>query len=117
MGLAEFADMMKGQIVMPAELMTDGKDPDLYENFSAVAQKIGVYTAYDYADILEHLVKRWDLTELDGLSEDGEKDRDYVCKLAPRMRKLADRVANKKKKATADPVPTRSFNWIYGRSV
>lgn len=115
--LAEFVDVMKGQIVMPAELMTDGVDHDLYDNFSAVAQKIGVYTAFDYADILDHLVKTWNLEELDGLSSDGEKDRDYICKLGSRFRKLATRAANKAKKATDDPVPTRSFNWIYGRSV
>jgi len=115
--LMEFADMMKGMIVMPAELMTDGKDPDLYDNFSAVAQRLGVYTAFDYSDILEHLVKRWNLDELDGLNSDGEKDRDYLCKLAPRMRKLATWQANKTKKATDDVVPTKSFNWIYGRKV
>lgn len=115
--LAVFSDMMKGQIVMPAELMSDGHDPDLYENFSVVAQRIGVYTAFDYADIIEHLVKRWDLTELDGLSSDGEKDRDYICKLPDRFRMLATRAANKAKRATQDPVPAKSFNWIHGRKV
>lgn len=115
--LAVFADMMKGQIVMPAELMTDGQDSDLYENFSAVAQKLEVYTAIDYADIIEHLVKHWKLEDLDGLSSDGEKDREYLCKLAPRFRKLANRAMNKVRKATEDEIPTRSFNWIHGRSV
>merc|ERR1712232_1435785 len=57
-----FGDMMRSQIVMPAECMSDG-DPNknLYEDFSEVAQRIGVYTAFDYADIIEHLIKRWDL--------------------------------------------------------
>lgn len=113
--LAVFGDMMRGQIVMPAELMTDGKDPDLYENFSNVAQRLGVYTAIDYADIIEHLVKTWDLENLEGLDSNGEKERDYLCKLPNRYRKLAERSMNKKKKATEDEVPMKTFNWIYGR--
>lgn len=115
-GLLEvFGDMMRGQIVMPAELMTDGKDEKLYENFSNVAQRLGVYTALDYAEIIDHLVKTWDLENLEGLSSSGEKERDYLCKLPTRYRKLAERSMNKKKKITEDEVPAQSFNWIYGR--
>lgn len=113
--ISVFADMMRGQIVMPAELMTDGKDPDLYENFSNVAQRLGVYTAIDYAEIIGHLVKTWDLENLEGLSSEAEKDREYLCKLPERYMKLAQRSMNKKKKVTEDEVPTKSFNWIYGR--
>mmetsp|Transcript_5348 Transcript_5348/g.7866 ORF Transcript_5348/g.7866 Transcript_5348/m.7866 type:complete len:412 (-) Transcript_5348:317-1552(-) len=110
-----FGDMMRGQIVMPAELMTDGLDKDLYENFSNVAQRLGVYTALDYAEIMEHLVKTWDLEHLEGLSSEAEKEREYLCKLPGRYRKLAERSMNKKKKATEDEIPLKSFNWIYGR--
>jgi len=115
--LAVFSDMMRGQIVMPAELMTDGKDAALYENFSAVAQRLGVYTAIDYAEIIQHLVKRWDLENITGLKGDAEKDRDYLCKLPGRYKKLATRSMNKAKKITEDEVPTMTFNWIYGREV
>lgn len=106
---------MRGQIVMPAELMTDGKDPDLYENFSNVAQRLGVYTAIDYAEIINHLVRTWDLENIEGLSSEGEKERDYLCRLPTRYMKLAERSMNKKKKATDDVIATQSFNWIYGR--
>lgn len=115
-GLLEvFGDMMREQIVMPAALMTDGKDAELYENFSNVAQRLGVYTAIDYAEIIEHLVKTWDLENLDGLSSAGEKEREYLCKLPKRYTKLAERSMNKKKKATDDEPELKSFNWIYGR--
>lgn len=110
-----FGDMMRGQIVMPAEQMTDGKDEKLYENFSNVAQRLGVYTAIDYADIIDHLVKTWDLEHIEGLSAEAEKEREYLCKLPKRYRKLAERSMNKKKKATEDEEPLQSFNWIYGR--
>lgn len=111
-----FGDMMRGQIAMPAEHMTDGINPSLYNDFSDVAQRIGVYTAIDYADIIEHLVKRWDLPNIEGLSSVAEKERDYICKLPERYRKLAERSMNKKAKATEDsPPPAKAFSWIGGR--
>jgi len=114
-GLLEvFGDMMRGQITMPAETMTDGIDSGLYDNFSTVAQRLGVYTAIDYADIIEHLVKTWDLEHMEGLNASGEKERDYLCKLPSRYRKLAERSMNKKKKDNDVPL-LKSFSWIHGR--
>lgn len=116
--LSVFGEMMRGQIVMPAVEMTDGVNPNLYGDFSEVAQRLGVYTAIDYADIIEHLVKRWDLENLEGLKGETEKEREYLCRLPDRYRKLAERSMNKKKKATEDVVPTQAaFSWIHGRTV
>lgn len=50
--MISFSEMMKAQIIMPAELMTDPINPNLFDDFSRVAQKIGVYTAVDYAHII-----------------------------------------------------------------
>ena len=111
-----FGDMMRGQIAMPAELMTDGVNENLYEDFSEVAQRLGVYTALDYADIIGHLVKRWDLENIEGLSPEAEKERDYICRLPTRYRKLAERSMQKKKQVNEEVKP-RSFSWIHGRSV
>lgn len=110
--LMEFGDMMRGQIVMPAELMTDGKDSSLYENFSTVAQRLEVYTALDYADIIEHLVDHWKIGELTGLTSEGEKEQEYICRLPKRYRKLAERSMNKKKDDIYEP---QSFGWIFDR--
>lgn len=110
--LMEFGDMMRGQIVMPAELMTDGKDTELYENFSAVAQRLGVYTAIDYAEIIQHLVDHWKLGELTGLSSEAEKEQEYICRLPQRYKKLAERSMNKKKD---DVIEQKSFSWIFNR--
>jgi len=51
-GMLTFDQMMKSQITMPAELMTDDRNPKLFDDFSRIAQKIGVYTAVDYAKII-----------------------------------------------------------------
>ena len=112
--ISVFGDMMRGQIVMPAELMTDGKDAQLYDNFSAVAQRLGVYTAIDYANIIDHLIKTWDLENITGISSESEKEREYLCRLPTRYRKLAERSMNKKKKEGEEDAP-KSFGWIYDR--
>lgn len=107
-----FEDMMRKKIAMPAHLMFDGQDRDIFEKFSTVAQRTGVYTAKDYADILEHLVKRWDVEKLVGLSSRGQQAQDYVCGLANRIRRLEDRASKIKKVSKRG-----TFSWIFNREV
>ncbi|MQL92543.1 hypothetical protein Taro_025167 [Colocasia esculenta] len=107
-----FADMMRKKISMPAHLMYDGRDDNLFEHFSAVAQRLGVYTARDYADILEFLVGRWNVESITGLSGEGKKAQDFVCTLAPRIRRLEERAQARAKQGPAIP-----FSWIYDRKV
>ncbi|KAE8663099.1 desaturase [Hibiscus syriacus] len=107
-----FADMMRKKISMPAHLMYDGQDDNLFDNFSAVAQRLGVYTARDYADILEFLVNKWKVTEITGLSAEGRKAQDYVCGLASRIRRLEERAQGRAKQAPKVP-----FSWIFDREV
>ncbi|KVI00409.1 Fatty acid desaturase, type 2 [Cynara cardunculus var. scolymus] len=107
-----FADMMRKKISMPAHLMYDGRDDDLFEHFSAVAQRLGVYTAKDYADILEFLVGRWKVADLTGLSGEGRKAQDYVCGLPPRIRRLEERAQGRAKEGPVVP-----FSWIFDRQV
>lgn len=113
--LQVFGDMMRSQIVMPAEKMTDGVNANLYNDYSEVATKLEVYTAIDYAEIIRHLVDTWDLEHLEGLSAEGEKERDYLCRLPDRYRKLAERAANKKKKITEDETP-KDFSWLLSKT-
>ncbi|KAL3641531.1 Stearoyl-[acyl-carrier-protein] 9-desaturase 7, chloroplastic [Castilleja foliolosa] len=107
-----FADMMKKKISMPAHLMYDGRDDKLFDHFSVVAQRLGVYTAKDYADILEHLVRKWKVKNLVGLSGEGQKAQDYVCRLAPKIRRVEERAQERAKQAQQI-----SFSWIYDRTV
>ncbi|GMJ08505.1 suppressor of SA insensitive 2, FATTY ACID BIOSYNTHESIS 2, lesion dwarf mimic 1 [Hibiscus trionum] len=107
-----FADMMRKKISMPAHLMYDGRDDNLFDNFSAVAQRLGVYTARDYADILEFLVNKWNVREITGLSAEGRKAQDYVCGLPPRIRRLEERAQGRAKQGPKVP-----FSWIFDREV
>ena len=107
-----FKDILHGQVVMPAQLMDDGVDPDLFGSFSVVAQRLGVYTTVHYAQIVGHLVETWDVGNLKGLSGDAAEAQDYLCNLAPRYLKLAERHESRQ-----PSVSPRQFSWIFNRSV
>lgn len=115
-----FADMMRKQVVMPAHLMTDfeheGKNDgrNLFADFSEVAQKLEVYTAYDYADIMEHLIKRWAIADRTGLTGEAAKEQEYLVALPGRVRKLSERMYARRRKAA---VNEGKFSWIYDRPV
>ncbi len=88
-----FEQMMRKQITMPAVLMQKGsKNPNLFADFSAITQKIGVYTTWDYASIIEHLVALWKIESLTGLKDGTQKAQDYLCTLANRYKKIAERM-------------------------
>ncbi|KAL3698730.1 hypothetical protein R1sor_012806 [Riccia sorocarpa] len=108
-----FGDMMRKKVAMPAHLMYDGVDRNLFGNFAMVAQRTGTYTARDYADILEHLVKRWNVAKVEGLSAEGRQAQEFVCKLAPRIRKIDERAQLKPNTSPR----TGPFSWVFNREV
>ena len=88
-----FNKVMRQQIVMPA-LMIDNPDgsTNLYTQFAAITQKIGVYTTWDYASIIEHLVSLWKIEHLTGLKDGAAKAQEYLCGLANRYKRIAERM-------------------------
>ncbi len=91
--LAAFDKMMRKQITMPAVLMDQGgSNPNLFIEFSAITQKIGVYTTWDYASIIEHLVSLWKIESLTGLKDGAAKAQDYLSTLANRYKRIAERM-------------------------
>uniref|UniRef100_A0A1J3DJ54 Acyl-[acyl-carrier-protein] desaturase n=1 Tax=Noccaea caerulescens TaxID=107243 RepID=A0A1J3DJ54_NOCCA len=113
--ISAVADMMRKKITMPAHLMTDGRDPMLFEHFSAVAQRLGVYTAEDYADILEFLVGRWRLEKMEGLTAEGQRAQEFVCGLAQRIRRLQERADERAKKVKKSHEV--GFSWIFDKQI
>jgi len=91
--LKSFDQMMRKQIAMPAVLMADGaKNQNIFNDFSAITQKIGVYTTWDYANIIDHLVTLWKIETLSGLKDGASKAQDYLCNLSARYKKIAERM-------------------------
>jgi len=91
--LKSFEHMMRKQIVMPAILMSEGaRNPNIFNDFSAITQKIGVYTTWDYANIIDHLVSLWKIEHLTGLKDGASKAQEYLCTLAARYKRIAERM-------------------------
>jgi acyl-[acyl-carrier-protein] desaturase len=101
-----FSDMMKQKIVMPAHFLRESgqKISDAFEHFSDSAQRIGVYTAADYVDIMQKLIEKWEIDKLVDLSDEAEKARDYLMKLPARMTRVSERLV----------IPSEShlFKWV-----
>jgi acyl-[acyl-carrier-protein] desaturase len=109
--VCSFASMMRQKIVMPARLMSDGTDRDLFSQFAVVAQRSGVYTILDYADNIGHLVDYWGIAALKGLSAEGRKAQDYLCGLTGHFLKKAD-----KTRELVEVLPREPFSWIFERT-
>ena len=107
--ILSFAKMMKLKVTMPANMMTDGNDKNLFTKFSNVAQRIEVYTVKDYASIIKNLVEGWDIPSLKGLSDVAAKAQDYLCNLSEKYLAVANRLSFAGE--------AEKFSWIYDRKV
>lgn len=100
-----FEDMMRQKIAMPSQYLRQlGEEVGIFSNFSDAAQRLGVYTSYDYTDILKSLIEEWEIEGVRGLKENGEKARDYIMALPDRLNRIAERMRI--------PETQYKFNWI-----
>ncbi|HRH51153.1 MAG TPA: acyl-ACP desaturase [Panacibacter sp.] len=101
-----FEDMMRKKIVMPAHFLRQSgeKIGATFSHFSDAAQRLGVYTSLDYTQILESLIKEWNIANIPGINDAAEKARDYIMALPERFRRIAERGL----KAPLE----YEFNWI-----
>lgn len=90
--LLAFEKMMKKQITMPAIMMDNAKDDNLFARFSAITQRIGIYTTFDYANIINHLTQLWKIDVLTGLNSYAAQAQEYLCLLAGRYQRIAERM-------------------------
>ena len=101
-----FQDMMQKKIIMPAQNLrqSGGKMASAFDDFSNAAQRLGVYTTFDYIDILEKLNAHWEISKISGLTDEAEKARDYLLKLPSRMLRIAERIKI--------PQDANRFKWV-----
>jgi acyl-[acyl-carrier-protein] desaturase len=101
-----FQYMMKQKIVMPAQFLRESgeKISSAFENFSDSAQRIGVYTAADYVEIMQKLIDKWEIDKVVNLTDEAEKARDFLMKLPARMTRVSERLV----------IPEQSyiFKWV-----
>ncbi|MGV8880443.1 MAG: acyl-ACP desaturase [Sphingobacteriaceae bacterium] len=103
-----FEDMMRKKIVMPAHFLREVGTMigQTFGHFTDAAQRLGVYTAVDYVEIMKSLIEDWKVESCEDLNEAGEKARDYIVKLPERLLRIADRMKN--------PGLEYKFTWING---
>lgn len=101
-----FQYMMKLKITMPAHFLRESgeKIGDAFEQFSDSAQRIGIYTATDYIDILKKLIDKWQIDKITGLTEEAEKARDFLMRLPDRMTRISERIVI--------PDEPYTFKWV-----
>ena len=89
-----FNHMMKHKIVMPAMHLRESFSDKgtLFDQFSNVAQRAGVYTGFDYVNILKKLVNTWEIDKITNLTDEAEKARDYLMRLPERMYRITERI-------------------------
>jgi acyl-[acyl-carrier-protein] desaturase len=109
-GLMTMRGMLRRIIAMPGKLMFDGKDPDLFDHFAVVAQRTGIYTVHDYAQITEHLLKTWRVAER-VVSGKAARAQEYLCGLPAQFEAVAERM-----ETALATQPRFTFSWIYDRT-
>lgn len=125
-GVLAFADMMRKGILMPAHLMDDGahaglnRNPkrSLFADYAAVAERAGIYTAWHYADIVDHLVERWGIADLQGLGGEAAEAQEFLASHSARIRRLAALSEERRERARRKGPPAEArFAWVGGRPV
>jgi acyl-[acyl-carrier-protein] desaturase len=101
-----FKEMMVNKIVMPAQYLRESGQSigSAFEDFSDSAQRLGVYTAQDYIDIMQKLIEIWDIASIKNLTDEAEKARDYLMKLPARMQRITERIVI--------PQEITRFKWV-----
>jgi acyl-[acyl-carrier-protein] desaturase len=110
-GVLAFRAMIKGIISMPGRHMFDGRDPDLFDHFAAVSQRLGTYTVLTYAQIIEHLVKVWGVAHR-SLAGKAARAQDYLCRQAEKYQRFASEI-----EASLTKRPRTRFTWLPGCEV
>lgn len=107
-GLLAFQEMMKSKITMPAMYMRERgkKMGETFKKFADVAERKKIYTPFDYAQIMQHLVEFWEVASLKGLGDKAEAAQEYLCGLPERYRKVAERFADRVSQEV------HSFSWL-----
>ncbi len=120
--MAALRDMLQRGIVMPAHNMRE-VDPtgrvlapgELYTYFSDVAQRIGVYTAQDYAEISGQVLTEWKVGErtddtwkalpIEGLDDAGHAAQEAIL----RRQKLVEKLVARNR---STPVEHHDVSWL-----
>jgi acyl-[acyl-carrier-protein] desaturase len=94
--------------IMPAIEMPGLSMPNFRE-LSDVVRRTGIYTPWHYKEIVEEVIKFWDIESITGISEAASKAQEKIMSIPARLKKIAQYIDEKTKSKTF------SFDFIYDR--
>ena len=95
--------------IMPSLLMPGSSMPH-YREMADVVHRSGIYTAWDYKEIVEEAIQFWAIGALEGLKSAGRAAQEKIMGIPARLRKVAERTEQRTRPKTF------AFDFIYGRS-
>jgi len=104
-------ETVRAMTAMPGRTMDDGRTEGLYDVYSEFAERAGVYSVSDFAGIISHLMRKWGVERLSGLSAKAERARDFVCRVARHYERQAVRKSEAYHEKHIGEVP-----WVRPRS-
>ena len=96
--------------IMPAIDMPGLSMPN-FKELADVVRRTGIYTPWDYKDIVEEAIKFWEIESITGLSEIATKAQEKILSIPSRLKKIAEYIDERTKSKTF------SFDFIYERMV
>lgn len=105
--LLSYQEMMKRQIAMPAERLRDRQGNSLFEVFSKIAQKEGIYTAKDYVGLIEYFNKFWSIADRTPTTDEAKQGQEYLLGLPRRYARVVERTEK-----ITPTIPAEQMPWI-----
>src|ERR1035437_2382979 len=100
--------LISASAIMPAIDMPGNSMPNFRE-LADVVRRTGIYTPWDYKEIVEEVIKFWEIGSFTGLNELAEKAQDKILSIPMRLKKIAQYIEQKTTSKTF------SFDFIYNR--
>jgi acyl-[acyl-carrier-protein] desaturase len=100
--------LISAATIMPAIDMPGIAMPNFRE-LADVVRRTGIYTPWDYKEIVEELIKFWEIGSFTGLNEIAATAQEKILSIPVRLKKIAEYIEQKTKSKTF------SFEFIYNR--
>jgi acyl-[acyl-carrier-protein] desaturase len=100
--------LISASAIMPAIDMPGNSMPSFRE-LADVVRRTGIYTPWDYKEIVEEVIKFWEIGSFTGLNELAEKAQDKILSIPVRLKKIAQYIEQRTTSKTF------SFDFIYNR--
>ncbi len=92
-------------IEMPGASITD------FREISDVVRRAGIYGPWDYKNIVEEVIKFWEIEKFSGLNESASISQEKILKIPQRLKNIAEYIEQRTTKKTF------SFDFIYNREL